>query len=239
VTKIFLCYRSEDDAYAAVLLDEKLSDVVGRQNVFRASRSVEPGESYSEAIMTALKHCDTVLVVIGKTWREHIEKSGDHMPNTQDDWVRIEIATALRHGKRVIPLLLSGAPRLSAHDLPQDISELAYTQYLRFEHRGDLAMDLARLMAALGLPTSKTGVLPRRPSPPSDDSLAEFQIRRETGWDGSVELDVVRRSRDGAIMGRLSGRAHPADLARMAALIAQPAAAGELGTDDVIIRDQE
>lgn len=221
MTRIFLCYRAGDDAYAAALLDEKLSDVVGRENVFRASRSVAPGESYSEAIMTALKLCDAVLVVIGKTWCEHIEQSGDHGPHTQDDWVRIEIAAALRHGKRVIPLLLSRAPRLTAHDLPQDIADLAYKQYLRFEHR-NLDMDLARLMGVLGLPASKTS-LPRQPTPPPD-ACGGFQVRRETGSDGSVELDVVRRSRDGAITGRLSGRAHPADLVRMAALIAQPCA---------------
>jgi TIR domain len=224
MTKIFLCYRSGDDAYAAALLDEKLSDVIGRQNVFRASRSVKPGESYSEAIMTALKVCDTVLVVIGPTWREHINKSGDQEPSTQDDWVRIEIATALRHGKQVIPLLLSRTPRLTAHDLPQDISDMAYKQYLKFEHR-NMHMDLARLVAALELPGPPTSEA-RHVLPASDD-LAEFAIRRETGWDGSVELDVIRRSRDGTIMGRLSGRAHPPDLARMAALIAQPTVTGE------------
>ena len=233
MTKIFLCYRSGDDAYAAALLDEKLSDVIGRQNVFRASRSVKPGESYSEAIMTALEVCDTVLVVIGPTWREHIDKSGDHEPSTQDDWVRIEIATALRHGKQVIPLLLSRTPRLTAHDLPQDISDMAYKQYLKFEHR-NMDMDLARLMAALKLPGPLTSEA-RQALPGSDDLV----IRRETGWDGSVELDVVRRSRDGAIMGRLSGRAHPPDLARMAALIAQLAVRGEAETDGVTMGDQD
>jgi hypothetical protein len=142
--------------------------------------------------MTALKFCDTVLVVIGKTWREHIEKSGDHTPYTQDDWVRIEIAAALRHGKRVIPLLLSRAPRLNAHELPQDISELAFKQYLRFEHR-NIDLDLARLMAVLGLPASQIS-MPRQPSPPAD-AFAGIAIRREAGWDGSVELYMVRRSR--------------------------------------------
>jgi hypothetical protein len=234
VTKIFLCYRSGDDAYAAALLDEKLSDVVGRQNVFRASRSISPGESYSEAIMTSLEHCDTVLVVIGKTWREHIEKSGDHAPRTQEDWVRTEIATALRNGKRVIPILLSRAERLTVHDLPQDIADLAYKQYLKFEHR-NMDMDLARLTAALGLPASRTDSQP----PPAPSSDAGFLVRRETGWDGSVELDVVRRSPDGTIMGRLSGRARPADLARMAALIARPGDARDGETEDVTVRDQD
>lgn len=219
MTKIFLCYRSGDDAYAAALLDEKLSDSVGRENVFRASRSVAPGESYSEAIMTALEDCDTVLVIIGTTWQEHIAKN-DPATRNQDDWVRTEIATALRHGKRVIPLLLSRAQRLTAANLPPDISDLAYKQYLKFEHR-NVDMDLARIMAALGFSNTGADTLQQTSSP--TDDFAGFLVRREAGWDGSVELDVVRRSRDGAIMSRLSGRAHPADLPRMAALITQPA----------------
>jgi TIR domain-containing protein len=217
VTRIFLSYRSEDDGYAAALLDEKLSGVIGQQNIFRASRSVEAGENYSEAIMAALRDCHTVIVIIGPTWQEHIQKSGDNEPSTQDDWVRIEIATALRNKKRVIPLLLSRTPRLTARDLPQDISGLAYNQYLKFELR-NLEMDLARLVAKLKLPNEAL----HGPDTYSDDH-AEFVVRHETGWDGSVELDVVRRSPSGAIMGRVTGRAHPTDLARMAELIVQAA----------------
>lgn len=201
MTKIFLCYRSGDDAYAATLLDEKLSAVVGRQNVFRDNRSVEPGQSYAKAIMAALEECDTVLAVIGPTWLARL----DHAPS-EEDWVRIEITTALRHGKRVIPLLLSRTPRLAARDLPPDIADVAYKQYLTFDHR-TMDMDLTRLVAALDLP---------RQTPPPTEDLTLWQ---ETWWDGSVELDVVRRNQDGTITGRLSGRAQPGDFARMAELI--------------------
>ncbi|MFC5053248.1 toll/interleukin-1 receptor domain-containing protein [Saccharothrix xinjiangensis] len=219
MTKIFLSYRSEEDAYAAVLLDEKLSEVVGRENVFRASRSVAPGESYAEAIMEALRLCDTVLVIIGRTWQGRIEENGDRASPDEDDWVRVEVATALRHGKRVIPLLLSRTSRLSAHDLPDDISELAFKQYLKFEHR-TTDVDLALLLKALGLPTPLVGE--PQPPPPASNPVPGFSIRREVGWDGNVEVDVVRRGRDGAVLGRLSGHAGTADLARMAAMIAQP-----------------
>jgi hypothetical protein len=156
--------------------------------------------------------------MIGPTWREHLSKS-EQTFSPQEDWVRIEIATALRLGKRVIPLLLSRTPRLTTLDLPQDISELAYKQYLKFEHN-NMDMDWARLTAALGLSEWEAGPA-RRPEPPPDD--AEFVIRREAGRDGSVEFDIVRRSPDGVIASRLSGRAQPADLPSMAALMVQPA----------------
>jgi hypothetical protein len=202
VTSVFLCYRSTDGAYAATLLDAKLSEVFGRENVFRASRSVAPGESYASAIMAALEACQTVLVIIGPHWREHLEKSGE------DDWVRMEIAAALRQRKEVIPVLLSRTSRLAVTDLPEDISMLAYLQYLKFDHRHAEA-DLAGILAALK-PVARKQV---RTEP-------EFTMRCETGGDGSIELDVVQRRPDGTITGRLSGRAQAHDLARMAAFIA-------------------
>ncbi|MFD7653609.1 hypothetical protein ACFV4N_06480 [Actinosynnema sp. NPDC059797] len=199
---------------------------MGRENVFRASRSVAPGESYAEVITEALELCDTALVVIGRTWQEHFEENVDRAARDEDDWVRVEVATAPRRGKRVIPLLLSRASRLTARGLPDDISELAFKQYLEFEHR-DIDADLALLLKALGLSTPAVGE--PRGAFPAPDPVSGFSIRREVGWDGSVEVDVARRDCGGAVTGRLSGRARPGDPARVAALIARPLA-GEVRT---------
>src|SRR5580698_5953711 len=53
VNMIFLCYRSQVDAYAAALLDHLLSEHFGADNVFRASRSIKPGEDYRKALSAA------------------------------------------------------------------------------------------------------------------------------------------------------------------------------------------
>lgn len=148
MARIFLCYRSGDDAYAAVLLDEKLSEVFGRNEVFRASRSIEPGESYSEVIGRALKECDTMLVIIGPRWAESIGDADGRPESAGQDWVRTEISTALGNDVRVIPLLLSRTPRLDPQHLPRDIADLANRQYLMFDHR-NITGCLDQLIAAL------------------------------------------------------------------------------------------
>jgi hypothetical protein len=144
VASIFLCYRSGDDAYAAALLDEKLSQVFGADAIFRASRSIKPGDSYAEAITRALASCETILVLVGPTW---VDRLAEATP-TDVDWVRTEIVAALRNQVRVIPILLSRAPRLADRQLPADLAELARRQYLTFAHR-DVDSDFARLVAAL------------------------------------------------------------------------------------------
>ena len=143
--RIFLCYRAGDDAYAAALLDDRLARAFGRDAVFRASRSILPGESYAEAIVQAIDRCSTVLAVIGPTWAGRIR---DDAARGGDDWVRIEIAKALSGGARVIPLLLSRTVRLRAADLPPDIAPLAERQYLTFDHR-NVERDIDQLLRVL------------------------------------------------------------------------------------------
>ncbi|MFD4640389.1 toll/interleukin-1 receptor domain-containing protein [Lentzea sp. NPDC058436] len=210
MTSIFLCYRSAHDAYVAAYLDEKLSQLFGRDTVFRATRSVAPGESYDKAIMGALESCRVMLVIIGPTWRDELAAHDD----AQEDWVRTEITKALAHDKKVIPVLLSRTPRLTTSELPPDMIGLAMQQHVTFEHREPEA-DLGRLVAvlerALGLHDGET----RRCI-----GDGEFTVLREPGDDGKVEVDVVQRNTGGSIVGRLTGRVRAADLPRMAAFLA-------------------
>ena len=141
---VFLCYRSGDDAYAATLLDEKLSQIFGAPAIFRASRSILPGEDYPSAIEQALSECQTVLVIIGPTWLERLR---DGIASDQD-WVQKEVATALGRGSRVIPVLLSRTPRLERQDLPPELADLANRQYVTFDHR-NVARDIDHLAATL------------------------------------------------------------------------------------------
>jgi len=149
MARIFLCYRSGDDAYAAALLDEKLSNVFGVDDIFRASRSIRPGESYTSVIMQALKQCETMLVIIGPRWVDSIGTVEGLPAPADQDWVRIEISTALENQANVIPLLLSRTSRLDPRRLPSDIADLAYRQYLTFDHR-NVDRDFNQIFAALG-----------------------------------------------------------------------------------------
>lgn len=222
MTRIFLCYRSGDDAYAAALIDDRLSRVFGAAGVFRASRSIRPGESYSEVILRELEQCETMLVVVGPTWVERLHPGGCGSAGDVD-WVRTEIATALNNGTRVIPILLSRTPRLVERQLPVDIAALAHRQYVKFEHR-TVERDFAQLVAALDstdwLSTVDASPIDRGPSAGKG---GEFDVNCEVGADGNVELDIVSRDGQGAIVGRLSGRASRADLPRLAAIVARSA----------------
>ena len=150
---IFLCYRSRDDAYAAALLDELLARELGPSAIFRAAKSVAPGDDYVEALSRALDAASVLLVVVGPNWVDSLVRPATDS-QSESDWVRKEISTALTRGIRIIPILLSNTERLVESDLPADISALARRQYFRFDYRslyadaGLIADELGRLISS-------------------------------------------------------------------------------------------
>jgi hypothetical protein len=139
---IFISYRSADDAYAAALLDQMLSEVFGANNVFRASRSIAPGSDYESALAAAVRASNVVLVIVGRAWIEGAD--GILETARPDDWVRTEIGMALELGTVIIPLLLAGVPRLADLELPSDMRQLCSFQYMRFDYR-NIENDFSRI----------------------------------------------------------------------------------------------
>lgn len=142
MARIFLCYRSGEGTWAAMHLDYKLSEVFGEDAVFRASRSIPPGETYADAIMLAVKECEVMLVLICPNWVDRL------VGGQIQSWVRTEVAAALENGVRVIPVLLGRTPPLVGGDLPPDLAALAEKQYLRLDNRTD-KRDIEQLVAVL------------------------------------------------------------------------------------------
>jgi hypothetical protein len=62
--------------------------------------------------------CDVMLVVIGSKWLNVVDETGRRRLDNPQDFVRIEVETALRLGKRVIPLLVHQTEMPHADALP-------------------------------------------------------------------------------------------------------------------------
>jgi hypothetical protein len=140
--RIFVNYRTEDEPFGAVFVDHELSARFGSAKVFRASKSIPLGDDFEEVILAAVRRSAALLVLIGPRWLTAAD-NGVRRLDKPDDWVRQEIAEALRHQVRVIPILLNtDLPR--SEDLPDDIAELARRQYLRIHHRNS-RRDVMRL----------------------------------------------------------------------------------------------
>jgi hypothetical protein len=72
-----------------------------------------------------LENVDVLLAVIGPRWLDATDKkTGKRRLDDPNDLVRTEIATALRRGIRVVPVLVGEATLPSAEELPDDLKKL-------------------------------------------------------------------------------------------------------------------
>jgi hypothetical protein len=108
--RIFISYRRADTANQAGWLAERLAGHYGRQQVIKDVDSIQLGNDFAEVIAAAVTSCDALLALIGHQWL-----AAAAGPN---DFVRVEIESALTRGIRVIPVLVDGARMPTAAELP-------------------------------------------------------------------------------------------------------------------------
>ncbi|WP_020501584.1 toll/interleukin-1 receptor domain-containing protein [Sciscionella marina] len=144
---VFVNYRTGDEAGLAAMIERDLAGRFGHAEVFRASKSIEPGEDFSEGLVRGVRGARVLLAVIGARWFARSE-NGCRLVDDPADWPRREIQEALALGIAVVPVLVDNAPRLETAQLPGPLGGLARCQYVRIHHR-TIDADLERLAAAV------------------------------------------------------------------------------------------
>ncbi|WP_422772307.1 toll/interleukin-1 receptor domain-containing protein [Plantactinospora sp. WMMC1484] len=131
---IVVNYRTADEPLAALLIDQALTKRIG-ERVFRDYRTIGPGQRYPGTIWTAIQECRILVAVIGNRWLD-VDPHGERRIDDPSDYVRREIAEALRRRVRVVPILVGDATLPVAEDLPEDLRDLPLHQYRTLRIRG-------------------------------------------------------------------------------------------------------
>ena len=101
---IFISYRRDDTRHVAGRLAGDLMDRFGAERIFRDIDSIDAGDEFPQRLDKALNHCVLMLVLIGRQWLDATDDQQRRRLDDPNDWVRLEIATALRRGIRVVPV---------------------------------------------------------------------------------------------------------------------------------------
>jgi len=133
MSKIFVSYRQQGTLMRAGRIADALVSHFGKSNVFQDRTTLHGGSNWQEAIDKALKDCVVLVAVIGPSWLEHKSANGVRRIDDPNDYVLMEIATALNRGIPVIPVLVEDARRLHEEDLPEPLKKLAYVEPLRIK----------------------------------------------------------------------------------------------------------
>lgn len=145
LARIFISYRRTDASWPVRWLADKLADHFGAGVVFQDVDSILPGDDFAAAIRAAVGACSVLLAVIGPQWLGAEDGAGRRIDDPQD-WVRLEIETAIGRGIRVIPVLVDKAKLPPASELPPSLRSLAGRQPVVLT---PTSIDIRRLVSVL------------------------------------------------------------------------------------------
>ncbi len=175
MAKIFISYRREDSQYQTDKLYDLLSRHVSnpREDIFLDVDNIPFGLDFVEYLDGKVSACEVLLAVISKGWLEARDPAtGQRRIDDPKDFVRIEIASALKRGIPVVPVLLDDTPVPSADDLPEDLQPLARRNGIVVTRRSFDA-DVATLVN--GLPIALKPPAPT-PTPPAEPVYARTEV---------------------------------------------------------------
>ena len=125
--RIFLSYRRSDVGGYAGRLYDALVQRLGPKNVFQDVSGIGAGHDFTEVIHRALDESDAMLAVIGPGWLGPTAEGSVRLLKP-DDYVRLELATALKRHVPLVPVLVGGASLPATADLPEELRPLLHRQ---------------------------------------------------------------------------------------------------------------
>jgi hypothetical protein len=153
--QIFISYRREDSSAWAGRLSDRLSNHFPSNQIFMDVDSVDLGDDFVKTIEKTVGSCDVLIAVIGKGWLSSSDQEEQRRLDNPEDFVRIEIATALKRDIRVIPVLVDGVSMPRSCDLPDDLKALVRRNALQLSH-DRFRTDSERLASAVERALEKT-----------------------------------------------------------------------------------
>jgi TIR domain/Domain of unknown function (DUF4062) len=124
-SRIFISYRRGDSTIYARTLYDRLVAHFGEERVFMDIDTIEPGDDFVDVITQAVSSCAILIALIGKGWVNAVDEAGQRRLDNPDDFVNLEVTTALGGGIRVIPVLIQGTSMPRAAELPEPLKALA------------------------------------------------------------------------------------------------------------------
>ncbi len=197
---IFISYRRDDSEGEAGRLFDDLVRAYGEKSVFMDVAGISPGLDFRKAIDDNVSSCGVLLAMIGPTWTTIANGSGKRRLDDENDFVRLEIASALHRDIPVIPVLVHEARMPKPDDLPDNLKDLAYRNSVEITHarwNSDVQL-LTQALAQYVRPTSPGSTEPvhanvpvQLPAPNTAPHAASPQKKSQTPLIAGIAVVLV------------------------------------------------
>lgn len=147
--QLFLSYRRKDAADVTGRIRERLVAQFGRNAVFFDVDSIPLGVNFRAHIVSTLAQCRACLAVVGPGWIDATDDKGNRRLDDFNDPIRVEIETALRIDRPVIPLLVSNARMPEREELPRPMQTFCSQNGYPVRPDPDFSTDMDKLIELL------------------------------------------------------------------------------------------
>ncbi len=190
---IFISYRRSDSQGESGRLFDDLIRQFGKSAVFMDVVAIDAGRDFRRAIDDSVQSCSALLAMVGPQWLEAADEQGSHRLENDADYVRLEIAAALRRDIPVVPVLLRGARMPRSEQLPEEIADLAYRNAVELSH-ARWKSDVQVLIKALRpLVNDAAAPVPREATAAIDAATVQRIARELATYIGPIAEIVVKR----------------------------------------------
>ena len=131
---IFISYRRVDSEGYAGRIYDRLAPYFGDDAIFMDVDDIPAGVDFVKFLENEVQSCDVLIALIGRQWLNVKDENGKRRLADPEDFVRIEIATALKRDIRVIPVLLGGTQMPQVSELPDNLQALTRRNGLPVYH---------------------------------------------------------------------------------------------------------
>ena len=129
--RIFVNYRRGDASHAAARLYDQL---IKHFEVFLDVDRIRVGTDFVAVMTHAVTTSNVLLAIIGSEWANIADSKGRRRLDDPNDYVRLEIQTALDHHVPVIPVLIDDAAFPDSQDIPDRLRPMMRFNGRRLRH---------------------------------------------------------------------------------------------------------
>ena len=218
--RIFISYRRADTLGFAGRISERLRAKYGVRSVCLDVDTIPLATDFRSFIVSEIEACDVVLVLIGERWAAEPSPGTPCRLFDENDFVRLEIESALDCDIPVVPLLVGNARLPTASQVPPRLEPLLYRTGFHIDEGPDFHHHIDRLISRLnkdikrpvalapsGAPSTATASAAAaseitadavvRPVPPTHDeardaTLQDVDSRAPPQPDGAPNLAPIR-----------------------------------------------
>ncbi|MFT3749218.1 MAG: toll/interleukin-1 receptor domain-containing protein [Agriterribacter sp.] len=150
---VFISYRRSDSQDITDRIYDYLVQAFGKDVIFKDVDNIDLGENFKNRIFSTIKNSSALIVIIGKDWLNAVDEKGYPRLNHNDDYVRIEIETAIANGIPVLPILVKNGTMPDRNFLPLSLQSICDINALNIRPDPDFRGDMNKLIARVAFLT--------------------------------------------------------------------------------------